>query len=199
MKLTSLFSLFAVAISAIAAAVQSRQEEQYKLRVARYVSELPNIHELIRYTNTAYSRSGDLNNQYLTLRNSQVGLFPDSPPVIVSLFPSSTSPDRVSLHTVSVADVVRVVALNGTTGVYDLFNVDTPPEEGSSWEDWKVEASEDGKLLTWAAAKRDSRSWLAMPVRRPETGWWVWFVDDFEGGFPGITLPIDDIVLEPSS
>ncbi|KAH8172033.1 hypothetical protein LIA77_08801 [Sarocladium implicatum] len=177
MQLSSIFSLCAFAAIAASSALHRRQEEQYKLRVA--------------------STGGDINGKYLSIRNSQIGLFPDSPPIVVSLFPSSTAPDRVSLHTVSIADVVRVVALNGTSGVYDLFNVDTPPEKGRSWEDWKVVESEGKeKILTWAAAKRDSRSWLAMPVRRPETGQWVWFVDDFEGGFPGITMPIDDIILE---
>jgi hypothetical protein len=146
-----------------------------------------------------YSVSSAIGGQYLSVRDSKLGIYPNQDPVIVSSLPSATNPDRVSLHTLSILGVDRAIALVGTSGVLDIFEIDLPSvnTHDRSWEDFVIKKVGDDEVLTWAAARKDrAKPWLAMPEGQGRSGYAVWYIDDFEGGFGGITMPIDNIVLE---
>lgn len=145
-------------------------------------------------------RGGNLGATYLSVRDSRLGLFPNQDPIIVTTSPSPSNPDGITLHPVSIADVYRSLALVGAGGVLDIYEIDMPSENthDRSWEDWEVEDVNGEQVLRWTAARvTRAKPWLAMPEPQGKGGYAVWYIDDFKGAFPGVTMPIDNIVLEP--
>lgn len=183
---------------ALSAAIDSRQHNEYKLRVSR--SEYPSSTSFMLPL-IFFSGGAPIQDVYLSIRNSKVGIFPGISPLLAYAEPSSSDPDHYSLITISDTGIHRAVALVGTYGLLDLLEIDLPSENTPerSWEDWVVEFDGENEVLQWGAAtlKKD-RPWLAMPESQGRDGYLVWYVDDFEGGMGGVTLPIYDIILERS-
>lgn len=117
----------------------------------------------------------EIDGHTLTLRDSQIGVFPGSPAVKFYTVPSADGPGRVELHKYPVSDSDRVLAFVGKQGLLDFAVADPAAVTPGTTCDWKSfglgkeRPGKPGNLVTYTSSK--GGSWVAF--KNGNDGWTI--------------------------
>jgi hypothetical protein len=127
-------------------------------------------HVLLCKANRTSRKIASLDGEYLSLRNSQLGVFPGDTAfesaVKFYTMPSQEATGLVELHTYPVGIIDHTLALVGGQGLLSLKDVANPAATSfptGTTCDWRSFSMQDTETLTYAGSSQSSGRWVAFP------------------------------------